>query len=422
MGALSALGVVLTVRLAGEAPAGAGAAGGGGGGGGPLTVGLLLTFSRGALLAAAVGVVLVVLLAPTAAQLRGRVRARARRGGGVRREPVRRGPRARGGPHDARAPRPRRPRAARRAHRPRRRPAVAGDRPAAARVARRARAPPRRPRRRRRPRPRAGRHRAGGLGRRRQGGVRRGRPPRGWAPRARTAPTTGGWRGRLRATSCRRARAGRVRSRLAAGAPVPRGREARPLPPAWRPSRSWGSSASRCCWPWSGPWRSARETRYAPTRLSPRDRRRWWRRGSSTPRSTGTGRCRPSRWSRSRAPGCCSATLQRVRERVELPGALARPGRARLVAARRPDAGHRQPADVVVGLTLRRSTREALRVGRPARLHERDAAGREGQRAVAVGEQRIDGIRPDRPGRSRTRAPPRDGRSRSRSRRPRRRI
>ena len=70
MGALSALGVVLTVRLAGEplrpralrVAAAAGAV--------PLTVGLLLTFSRGALIAAAVGVVLVVLLAPTAAQLR----------------------------------------------------------------------------------------------------------------------------------------------------------------------------------------------------------------------------------------------------------------------------------------------------------------------------------------------------------------
>jgi hypothetical protein len=70
MGALSALGVVLAVRLAGEparpralrVAAAAGAV--------PLTVGLLLTFSRGALIAAIVGVVLVVLLAPTAAQLR----------------------------------------------------------------------------------------------------------------------------------------------------------------------------------------------------------------------------------------------------------------------------------------------------------------------------------------------------------------
>jgi hypothetical protein len=73
MGALAALGVVLTVRLAGEPlrpralriAAAAAAV--------PLAVGLLLTFSRGALLAAAVGVVLVVLLAPTAAQLRAAV-------------------------------------------------------------------------------------------------------------------------------------------------------------------------------------------------------------------------------------------------------------------------------------------------------------------------------------------------------------
>ena len=201
MGALAALGVVLTVRLAGEplrpralrVAAAAGAV--------PLTVGLLLTFSRGALLAAAVGVVLVVLLAPTAAQLRaaacalvpGAVAAfvanrsdavRELEGGLTTRE------------HQglvvlaalvvltvlAAAP------------------AVVGDRPAAAHVARRARAPPRRARRRRRARPRAGRHRAGGLGRWRQGGLRRDHR-RGWARRARTAPTTGGWPGRRRATS-----------------------------------------------------------------------------------------------------------------------------------------------------------------------------------------------------------------------------
>ncbi len=70
MGALAALGLVLAVRIAGEplrprllrVAAAAGAV--------PLTVGLLLTFSRGALIAAIVGVVLVLLLAPTAAQLR----------------------------------------------------------------------------------------------------------------------------------------------------------------------------------------------------------------------------------------------------------------------------------------------------------------------------------------------------------------
>ncbi len=70
MGALAALGVVLAVRIAGEpvrpralrVAAAAAAV--------PLTVALLLTFSRGALIAAIVGVVLVVLLAPTAAQLR----------------------------------------------------------------------------------------------------------------------------------------------------------------------------------------------------------------------------------------------------------------------------------------------------------------------------------------------------------------
>lgn len=69
-GALAALGIVLTVRLAGEpsrpawmrVAAAAGAV--------PLVVALLLTFSRGALLAAVLGVVLVLLLAPTAAQLR----------------------------------------------------------------------------------------------------------------------------------------------------------------------------------------------------------------------------------------------------------------------------------------------------------------------------------------------------------------
>jgi hypothetical protein len=69
-GALAALGLVLTLRIAGEpsrprslrAAAAAGAV--------PLCAGLLLSFSRGALVAGAVGVVLVVLLAPTAAQLR----------------------------------------------------------------------------------------------------------------------------------------------------------------------------------------------------------------------------------------------------------------------------------------------------------------------------------------------------------------
>jgi hypothetical protein len=69
-GALAALGLVLALRLAGEpsrpralrAAAAAAAV--------PLCTGLILTFSRGALIAGAVGVVLVVLLAPTAAQLR----------------------------------------------------------------------------------------------------------------------------------------------------------------------------------------------------------------------------------------------------------------------------------------------------------------------------------------------------------------
>jgi hypothetical protein len=69
-GALAALGLVLALRIAGEPSrpralrlaAAAGAV--------PLCTGLLLTFSRGALVAGAVGVVLVVLLAPTAAQLR----------------------------------------------------------------------------------------------------------------------------------------------------------------------------------------------------------------------------------------------------------------------------------------------------------------------------------------------------------------
>jgi hypothetical protein len=69
-GALAALGLVLALRLAGEpsrpravrAAAAAGAV--------PLCTGLILTFSRGALVAGVVGVVLVVLLAPTAAQLR----------------------------------------------------------------------------------------------------------------------------------------------------------------------------------------------------------------------------------------------------------------------------------------------------------------------------------------------------------------
>ena len=70
MGALAALGTVLALRLAGEparplwlrAAAAAGAV--------PLVTGVVLTFSRGALVAAVVGVVLVVLLAPTLAQLR----------------------------------------------------------------------------------------------------------------------------------------------------------------------------------------------------------------------------------------------------------------------------------------------------------------------------------------------------------------
>jgi hypothetical protein len=70
MGALAALGLVLALRLAGEpsrpralrSAAAAGAV--------PLCAGLILTFSRGALVAGVVGVVLVVLLAPTAAQLR----------------------------------------------------------------------------------------------------------------------------------------------------------------------------------------------------------------------------------------------------------------------------------------------------------------------------------------------------------------
>jgi hypothetical protein len=70
MGALAALGLVLALRLGGEpsrpralrAAAAAGAV--------PLCTGLILAFSRGALVAGAVGVVLVVLLAPTAAQVR----------------------------------------------------------------------------------------------------------------------------------------------------------------------------------------------------------------------------------------------------------------------------------------------------------------------------------------------------------------
>jgi hypothetical protein len=70
MGALAALGLVLALRLAGEPSrpralriaAAAGAV--------PLCTGLILTFSRGALVAGVVGVVLVILLAPTAAQLR----------------------------------------------------------------------------------------------------------------------------------------------------------------------------------------------------------------------------------------------------------------------------------------------------------------------------------------------------------------
>jgi hypothetical protein len=70
MGALAALGLLLAVRMAGEPSrpralriAAAAAAV-------PLCTGLILTFSRGALVAGIVGVVLVVLLAPTAAQLR----------------------------------------------------------------------------------------------------------------------------------------------------------------------------------------------------------------------------------------------------------------------------------------------------------------------------------------------------------------
>jgi hypothetical protein len=70
MGALAALGLVLALRLAGEPSRSRALRCAGAAGAVPLCVGIILTFSRGALVAGVVGVVLVVLLAPTTAQLR----------------------------------------------------------------------------------------------------------------------------------------------------------------------------------------------------------------------------------------------------------------------------------------------------------------------------------------------------------------
>ena len=70
MGALAAIGLVLALRLAGEPARPVALRAGAAAGAVPLLVGLVLTFSRGALVAAGVGVIVAVLLAPTLAQLR----------------------------------------------------------------------------------------------------------------------------------------------------------------------------------------------------------------------------------------------------------------------------------------------------------------------------------------------------------------
>jgi len=70
VGALAAVGLVLALRVAGDGDRGRAARAAGSAAAAPLGAGLLLTFSRGSLLAAAAGVLLLCVLSPTARQLR----------------------------------------------------------------------------------------------------------------------------------------------------------------------------------------------------------------------------------------------------------------------------------------------------------------------------------------------------------------